>query len=104
MTDKPLVLGRDALLSTVRQAIAASSPGLDAAELCEDTPLAALFFDSMLAVTFVATLECSLQSSSALPFEEWLREHAERTDALTVGALVDWLHSLPDPRGTGTAG
>lgn len=69
-----------------------------------ETPLAALFFDSLMAVNFIATLETTLGVGD-LPFERWLEEHSERTDALTIGSLVDWLRSLPEMGGgTGAVG
>jgi len=83
------------LLETARQALAACSPGLDVSAVQPDTPLAALFFDSLMAVNFIAHLEALLHVSE-LPFELWLRQHSERTDTLTIGALVDWLQTLPE--------
>jgi acyl carrier protein len=94
MTSRPERLP-EILLDHVRQALAACAPGLDVSAVRSDTPLGALFFDSLMAVSFIARLEAML-SVSELPFESWLREHSERTDFLTVGGLVDWLSSL-DP-------
>lgn len=88
--------GRDTanLLAATREALAACSPDLDIAAVQLDTPLAALFFDSLMAVSFIARLE-GLLGVTDLPFEQWLREFSERTDFLTVGGLVAWLASLP---------
>ncbi len=82
------------LLDVVRRALADVTDGLDGSVVDAETPLAALLFDSLTAVKFIATLEASL-GTDELPFERWLAEHSERTDALTVGSLVDWLRSLP---------
>jgi len=84
--------GHDAagLLAATREALAACSPDLDVAAVQLDTPLAALFFDSLMAVTFIAKLE-ALLAVPELPFELWLRQHSERTDALTIGSLLEWL-------------
>lgn len=84
-----------ALLEATRQALAAVSEGLDASAVQHETPLAALVFDSLMAVKFIATLEAVLGVND-LPFERWLAEHSERTDALTIGSLVDWLRSVPE--------
>lgn len=88
--------GHDAvsLLAATREALAACSPDLDVTAVQLDTPLAALFFDSLMAVSFIAHLESQLGVDD-LPFEQWLREFSERTDFLTVGGLVAWLASLP---------
>jgi acyl carrier protein len=83
-----------ALLETVRRALAACSEGLDAAAVQPETPLAALLFDSLMVLNFIATLE-ELLGAADLPFEQWLAEHSERTDALTIGSLVGWLRALP---------
>ncbi len=89
------------LLEATRQALATVSDGLDASAVEMDTPLAALVFDSLMAVKFIATLEDQL-GVDELPFERWLSEHSERTDAITVGSLVDWLGSLPQLGRTAT--
>jgi hypothetical protein len=81
-------------METTRQALASCSDGLDAAAMHPGTPLAAVLFDSLMAVKFIATLEADLGVSD-LPFEQWLAESSERTDALTIGSLIDWLRSLP---------
>jgi acyl carrier protein len=95
---------RDAgsLLEATRQALATISDGLDASAVQPETPLAALVFDSLMAVKFIANLEAVLGVAD-VPFERWLAEHSERTDALTIGSLVDWLRSLPQ-LGPGAAG
>jgi hypothetical protein len=67
-----------------------------------DTPLAAVIFDSLMAVKFIATLEANLGLSD-LPFEQWFAEHSERAEALTIGALVEWLRSLPRIAGSAAA-
>jgi hypothetical protein len=56
-----------------------------------------------MAVNFIASLE-ALLGVSDLPFERWLAEHSERTDALTIGSLLDWLRSLPELAAGGRAG
>jgi acyl carrier protein len=81
------------LLDATRQALAKVSDGLDPAAVLPETPLAALVFDSLMAVNFIATLESVLDVND-LPFERWLAEHSERTDALTIGSLVEWLGSV----------
>jgi hypothetical protein len=81
------------MLEATRQALVECSEGLDVTAVELGTPLAALFFDSLMAVSFVARLEAILGVRN-LPFERWLAEHSERTDALTMGSLVDWLGSL----------
>jgi hypothetical protein len=96
-----------ALLDVTRRALAACSEGLDASAVEFETPLAAVIFDSLAAVKFIATLEGDLGVND-LPFERWLAQHSERSDALTVGALVEWLRSAigggADPeRGAGPA-
>jgi hypothetical protein len=83
------------LLEAVRKALAATSPSIDVAAVELQTPLAALFFDSIRALAFISRLEADL-GLGELPFEEWLQSHAERTDHLTIGALIDWLESLAD--------
>ncbi len=85
------------LLEATRQALATVSDGLDASAVQRETPLAALVFDSLMAVKFIATLE-SLLGVNELPFEQWLAQHSERTDALTIGSLVDWLGSTSQIR------
>jgi hypothetical protein len=89
------------LLEATRQALAESSEGLDVSAVEPETPLAALFFDSLMAVNFIARLEAVLGVSD-LPFEHWLGQHSERTDALTIGSLLEWLQSLPQ-LGSGAA-
>jgi hypothetical protein len=97
------------LPEATRRALAACSDGLDASAVRLDTPLATLVFDSLTAVKFIATLEAQLGLAD-LPFERWLAEHSEMTDALTIGSLVAWLGSLPQvaasarPEGPGDAG
>jgi acyl carrier protein len=83
------------LLEATRQALASSASGLDASAVQPETPLAAVIFDSLMAVKFIATLEADLGVSD-LPFERWLAEHSESTDALTIGSLIEWLRSLPE--------
>ncbi len=85
------------LLEATREALTKVSDGLDASAVQLDTPLAALVFDSLMAVKFIATLE-SVLGVDELPFEQWLGQHSERTDALTIGSLVDWLGSTPQIR------
>jgi hypothetical protein len=80
-----------------RQALASAWEGLDVSAVQPETPLAALLFDSLMAMNFIATLEASLGVGD-LPFERWLAEHSERTDALTIGSLLEWLGSLPEVR------
>jgi acyl carrier protein len=82
------------LLETARRALAACSDGLDTSAVESATPLAAVIFDSLMAVKFIATLEAELGVTD-LPFERWLEEHSERTDALTIGSLVEWLRASP---------
>ncbi len=91
-----------ALLEVTRDALAAVSHGLDASAVQPETPLAALVFDSLMALNFIATLEAVLGVRD-LPFEQWLARHSERTDALTIGSLVEWLVSLPEIRAVVTA-
>jgi acyl carrier protein len=88
------------LLDMTRQALAASWEGLDVSAVQPETPLAALLFDSLMAVSFIATLEAALGVGD-LPFERWLSEHSERADVLTIGSLVEWLRSLPEVDGVG---
>lgn len=90
------------LLDVTRQALAAAWDGLDVSAVQPETPLAALLFDSLMAVNFIATLEASLGVGD-LPFERWLSEHSERADVLTVGSLVEWLRSLPQVDGAAIA-
>jgi acyl carrier protein len=81
------------LLEAVRRAIlaiVATDPGL----IDAGTPLSKLLADSLSAVAFAARLESEL-GVGEVPFELWVQEHAESTDRLTVGALVDWLAGLP---------
>lgn len=88
-------LDERALLDATRQALASVSEGLDASAVQLETPLAALVFDSLMALNFIATLE-SVLGVTDLPFERWLAEHSERVDGLTIGTLIDWLGSLPE--------
>jgi acyl carrier protein len=85
----------DALLDATRHALAACSDGLDVSAVQPETPLAALVFDSLMALNFIASLE-SVLGVADLPFERWLAEHSESTDAVTIGSLVAWLRSLPE--------
>jgi hypothetical protein len=89
------------LLKATRQALAACSDGLDTSAVQPETPLAAVIFDSLMAVKFIATLEADLGVTD-LPFERWLDEHSERTDALTIGSLIEWLRSFSET-GAGVA-
>lgn len=89
-----------ALLDATRQALAACSEGLDVSAVEPDTPLVALVFDSLMALNFIVSLE-ALLGVRDLPFERWLAEHSERTDAVTVGSLIDWLRTLPELARTG---
>lgn len=98
MTSRIEPVDTPTLLEMTRQALAACSDGLDVSAVHPETPLAALVFDSLMAVKFIATLEADLGLSD-LPFEQWLDEHSERTDALTVGSLIEWLRSLPETAG-----
>lgn len=82
------------LLEVTRQALASCSDWLDASAVSPDTPLAAVLLDSLAAAKFIATLEADLRLDD-LPFERWLAEHSERTEALTIGSLIEWLRSLP---------
>lgn len=100
MTSRTELLDARTLLDAVRRALAACSGGLDVAAVQHDTPLAAVMFDSLMAVKFIATLEADL-GVGELPFEQWLAEHSERSDALTLGSLVEWLRSLPEIGGGG---
>lgn len=93
MTTRIENLDARALLEATRRALAAVSDELDASAVQPETPLAALVFDSLMAVNFIATLEDALGATD-LPFERWLAENSERTDALTVGSLIDWLRSI----------
>jgi len=94
MTTRSEPLDAPALLEATRQALAKVSDGLDTSAVQPETPLAALVFDSLMAVNFISTLEAILGMHD-LAFERWLAEHSERTDALTVGSLIDWLGSVP---------
>lgn len=87
-----------AVLAATVRALAASAEGVDSSAIRPDTPLAALMFDSLNALKFISTLETFLGVRD-LPFEQWLAEHSERAEALTVGTLVDWLRSLPEIHG-----
>ncbi len=82
------------LLEATREALRTCSDGLDTSAVQPDTPLAAVVFDSLMALNFIASLEVRLGVTD-LPFEQWLAEHSERTDALTIGSLIVWLRSLP---------
>ncbi len=95
MTPRTEPLDAREILEVVRAALAACADGLDTSAVDPDTPLAAVIFDSLMAVKFIANLEASLGVTD-LPFERWLDEHSERTDALTVGSLVEWLRSFPE--------
>ena len=103
MTSRTEPLDQRALLDVTRQALARCSDGLDVAAVQPETPLAALLFDSLMALNFIAALEADLGLSD-LPFERWLTEHSERADALTVGSLIDWLGSLPEVASLTVAG
>ncbi len=94
MTSRIEPLDAASLLELARRALATSSEGLDVSAVQPETPLAAVILDSLGAVKFIATLEAALGVAD-LPFERWLDEHSERTDALTVGSLIQWLRSLP---------
>jgi hypothetical protein len=83
------------LLDATRRALATVTEGLDPAAVLPATPLAALLFDSLMAVNFIANLEAVLGVGD-LPFERWLSEHSERADALTIGSLVEWLRTLDE--------
>ena len=84
---------QNTMLEAVRQAIKATSPNIDVANVQLETPLAVLFFDSIRAVAFIARLEEDLKLGE-LPFENWLQSYAERTEELTIGALIDWVISF----------
>jgi acyl carrier protein len=84
-----------ALLELAREALATCSDGLDTSAVQPETPLAAVIFDSLMAVKFIATLEAALGVTD-LPFERWLEEHSERTDALTIESLIEWLQLFPE--------
>lgn len=86
-----------ALLAAIREALATCADGLDVSAVQPDTALAALVFDSLMALNFIASLEAVLGVAD-LPFEQWLDEHSERTDVLTVGSLIEWLRRLPELR------
>lgn len=83
-----------ALLQATRHALAGCCEGLDPHAVEPETPLAALLFDSLTAVKFIANLEAVLGVAD-LPFERWLAEHSERTEELTIRSLVDWLRATP---------
>ena len=101
MTVAKQILDERALLDATRKALSRVSEGLDPSAVRLETPLAALVFDSLMAVNFIASLESSL-GVQELPFERWLAEHSERTDALTVGSLVHWLQSMEVGPGSGS--
>jgi acyl carrier protein len=82
------------LLEVTRRALATCSDGLDTAAVQPETALAALVFDSLMALNFIAALEADLGVRD-LPFEQWFGEHSERIEALTIGSLIDWLRCLP---------
>jgi hypothetical protein len=86
------------LLKATRRALASCSDGLDVSAVEPSTPLAAVLLDSLTAVKFIATMEANL-GVVELPFERWLAEHSERTDALTIGSLIEWLRSSPEVNG-----
>lgn len=85
------------LLEATRRALASCSDGLDVSAVQGEVPLAALLFDSLMVLNFIAALEADLGVTD-LPFERWLAEHSERTDALTIGALIEWLRGLSQLR------
>lgn len=95
MTSRNESLDARTLLEAARRALATCSDGLDVSAVEAETPLAALIFDSLMAVKFIATLEADL-GVDGLPFDRWLGEHSERAEALTVGSLVEWLRSFPE--------
>jgi hypothetical protein len=88
-------LDAESLLEVARQALAACSDGVDASAVQPETPLAAVVFDSLMAVKFIATLE-SVLAVEDLPFERWLAEHSESAEGLTIGSLIEWLRSIPE--------
>lgn len=98
MTSRPHPDDAESLLEATRRALAACSDGLDASAVQAETPLAALLFDSLMAVKFIASLEVDLGLAD-VPFDRWLAEHSERSDALTVGSLIEWLSSFQATRG-----
>ena len=103
MTTRLEPLDARTLLEATRQALAIVSEGLDTSAVQPETPLAALLFDSLMAVKFIATLE-SVLGLGELPFEQWLAQHSERADALTIGSLIAWLESVSAIRpGVGAA-
>jgi acyl carrier protein len=95
VTSRTKLLDERSLLDATRVALATCSDDLDASAVQPDTPLAALVFDSLMALKFIATLEADLGVRD-LPFERWLAEHSERADVLTIGSLIEWLRSLPE--------
>jgi hypothetical protein len=97
VTSRMTPLDVRSLLEATRRALATCSDGLDVSAVEPDTPLAAVLLDSLTAVKFIATLEADLGVSD-LPFEQWLAEFSERTDALTIGSLIEWLRSSPEMR------
>ncbi len=103
MTTRIEQLDARTLLEATRRALATVSDGLDAAAVQPETPLAALVFDSLMAVKFIANLEALLDVDE-LPFERWLAQHSERADALTIGSLVEWLGTMPQIRDVGRGG
>lgn len=87
---------RARLLEAVRRAVLAVAPERPGA-IDAGTRLGAFLADSLTAVAFAARLEAEL-GAGEVPFEQWLLEHAERSDRLTAGSLVDWrLARLPAP-------
>ncbi len=90
------------LLQAIKRALEGACPTLETGAVGVETPLAALFFDSLTAVTFIARLEEQLGVRD-LPFEGWLREHSEATDLLTIGSLVTWLGGVPALQGRGAS-
>jgi acyl carrier protein len=88
---------RDELEAAVRRAIVAIT-AVDPKTIDAATRLNKLLADSLAAVAFAARLESEL-GGKEVPFELWVQEHAESTDRLTVGALVEWLAGLPALRG-----
>jgi acyl carrier protein len=95
VTSPPHPIDARTLLEAARQALVTCSDGIDVSAVQPETPLAALLFDSLMAVKFIAALEVNLGLTD-VPFERWLAEHSERSDALTVGSLIEWLRSLPE--------
>lgn len=92
MTTKDEPIDGRHLLAATRRALATVCDGLDATAVQPETALAALLFDSLMVVKFIATLESAL-GVGELPFERWLAQHSERMDALTIGSLIAWLET-----------